>query len=383
MKTKIKDTKLRYLYNAQRVLCVIGASVISFCSIGQSGSAASRSIRSYQFTPHTGFIFAHSEDVQNTRGARPRGIELSMTWQKNDERTWNLCNCFLQHGVMVAYYDFDNAVLGRGLHAAYILEPWYKVNNSNFASLKSAAGFAYLSNPYDPVKNPANQSYSTTLSAYLFVGIGWWHRITDEFWVAPHVQYQHTSNGGLALPNKGINWPTASLTFSYRLKPLPLQTFSRSAWRSGKNIRWDFGIFGIANKEGGKPDGKSDRFLVAGIMLQNVIQIGRINNVSAGIELNYDGKLGSKMQRDEMPGEPLQLGILAGHEFILGRFLFSQRLGIYMYQAGNYFSLFYHRWGLAYRFNTHWAAGINLKAHRQEADYADVRIIYSLTKTGS
>lgn len=137
------------------------------------------------------------------------------------------------------------------------------------------------------------------------------------------------------------------------------------------------------SKEGGKSDGRSDRLLVAGVTLQNVIQIGRINNLSAGIEFNYDGKLGSKMQRDDMRGEPLQLGVLAGHEFILGRFLFSQRLGVYLYQPGNYFSLFYHRWGLAYRFNTHWAAGINLKAHGPEADFADVRIIYSLAKPGS
>jgi hypothetical protein len=326
---------------------------------------------------HTGFVFAHSKDVQNTKGARPKGFELSMTWQKNDKRSWNLCNCFPQHGLMLAYYDFDNAMLGRGLHAAYILEPWYKISKNNFASLKSALGAAYLSNPYDPVDNPSNQSYSTTLSVYLLLGLGWWHRITDQIWIAPHIQYQHTSNGGLRVPNKGINWPTGSLTVSYRLRPMLLQAFSRSAWTSERNIRWDVGLFGIAHREGGKPDGKSERYLVVGIMTQGVKQIGRISNVSAGIEFNYDGKLGAKMQRDQIPGEPLQLGVLAGHEFILGRFLFSQRLGIYLHQAGNYFTRLYHRWGLVYRFNTHWATGINLKVHGPEADYSDVRLIYS------
>ena len=348
--------------------------------MAQSGPTVSKSVRSYQLTLHTGFIFAHSEDVQNTRGARPGGIELSMTWQKNDEQTWNLCNCFPQHGIMVAYYDFDNDVLGRGIHMAYVLEPWYRIDNNNFASLKSAAGVAYLSNPYDPVENPGNQSYSTTFSAYLFLGVGWWHRITDALWVTPHVNYQHTSNGGLGQPNKGINWPTGSLTFSYRIDPVPLRTFSRSAWHGGKKIRWDFGFFGTANREGGKPDGKSDHLPVAGIMSQAVKQVGHINNVSAGIEVNYDGKLRSKMQREGVPGKPLHVGILAGHEFILGRFLFSQRIGIYLYQPGNYFNRFYHRWGLTYRFNDYWAAGINLKAHLHEADYTDIRIIYSLTR---
>lgn len=382
MKVKFKDFKFLQLYPIQQVLCLIGASVISCCAIAQSGSVT-KAIKSYQASLHSGFIFAHSKEVQYTKGSRPRGIELSMTWQKNDERTWSLCNCFPQHGIIVAYYHFDNAVLGKGLQAAYLLEPWYKINNNNYASLKSAAGVAYLSNPYDPVENPSNQSYSTPLSVYLLLGVGWWHRITDEFWVAPHVQYQHTSNGGLNIPNKGINWPTASLTFSYRSKPLPVQTFSRSAWHDEKNIRLDFGVFGISNREGGKPDGKSDRFLVAGVMWQAVKQIGRINNVSAGTEFNYDGKLGSRMQREAISGKPFQFGILVGHEFVLGRFLFSQRLGIYLYQAGNFFDLLYHRWGLLYRFNNRWAAGFNLKAHRHEADYTDMRIVYSLRKAGS
>jgi hypothetical protein len=376
VKIKLKGFKLRDLC-AQRILCVISASLISFSLLAQPDSATTRSIRSYQLSLHTGFIFAHSRDVQNTSGARPKGIELSMTWQRNDERTWNLCNCFPQHGIIMAYYDFDNSVLGKGLHAAYILEPWYKINKNNFVSLKSSAGVAYLSNPYDPLDNPTNQSYSTTLSAYLLLGLGWWHRVTEKLWVAPHIQYQHTSNGGLRVPNKGVNWPTGSLTLSYKPQPIPLQDYSRSGWQGEKNIRWDIGVFGIASRGGGKPGERSDRFLVGGIMLQTVKQVGRINNISAGIEFNYDGKLRSKMQRDRTPDKPLQLGLLAGHEFVLGRFLFSQRLGIYLYQGGNYFDLLYHRWGLAYRLGTHWAAGINLKAHRQAADYTDIRIIYS------
>ena len=37
-----------------------------------------------------GFIFAHSENVQNTSGARPWGVELILSWQSNDAATWDL-----------------------------------------------------------------------------------------------------------------------------------------------------------------------------------------------------------------------------------------------------------------------------------------------------
>lgn len=379
---QVKRNEVNSKIPCRGVPYLVCACIIAFYSSGQTQPLPSpKRIASYQLSAHTGFIFAHSSDVLNTSGARPKGVELSFTWQKNDEATWNLCNCFPQHGFILAYYDFDNQVLGKGLKAAYTLEPWYKINNSNYASLKTAAGLAYLSNPYHYEKNPTNQSYSTTVSAYLLLGVGWWHRLTDQFWIAPHVQYQHVSNGGVKLPNKGINWPTGSVTVSYRPAAVPLQSFSRSTWERKSTIRWDLGFFGSSSREGTNPNGKIDRFLIVGVMSQVVKQVGRINNISGGLEFTFNEKLTPNMQRDNIASEPIQVGFLAGHEFILGRFLFSQRIGVYLYQAGNYFDMIYHRWGLQYRFNTRWSAGFNLKAHRHVADYTDLRIVYSLQRS--
>lgn len=372
------DTKpLNLCMRPQMILLLWAGNFISAWISAQPDSAEVRTNRSYQISLHTGFIFAHSEHVENTRGSRPRGVEFSVVWQKNNERAWNLCNCFPQQGIMVAYYDFDNAALGKGFHASYLLEPWYRINSNNYASLKSAAGIVYLTNPHHAGDNPSNQSYSTALSAYLFLGVGWWRKLSDHFWFAPHIQFQHTSNGGLEVPNKGINWPTASLTLSYRASPSPLKTFSRSPWKKENNTRWDVALFGMATREGGKPDGESDRFPMFGLMIQYARQVGHINNITASAEISHDGKLGSRMKRQGVDGEPVRVGILGGHEFIFGRFLFSQRLGVYLYQAGQYFDLLYHRWGLVYRFNDRWSAGFNLKAHRAEAEYTDVRVVYS------
>ncbi len=73
-----------------------------------------------------GFIFAHSQNVQNTKGSHPTGIEVIFSWQRNDASVWALCNCYPRKGLLLAYYDYDNVILGKSFTAAYFLEPVYQ-----------------------------------------------------------------------------------------------------------------------------------------------------------------------------------------------------------------------------------------------------------------
>src|SRR5688572_19394413 len=110
-----------------------------------------RNILSIGMGAQYGFIFAHSPEVENTKGARPAGLELNLSWQKNDSAIWNLCNCFPRKGIMLAYYDYDNAILGKSYSAAYFLEPVYRLWKNTFFSFKGVAGFSYLTDPFDSI----------------------------------------------------------------------------------------------------------------------------------------------------------------------------------------------------------------------------------------
>jgi hypothetical protein len=331
----------------------------------------------YQAGFHTGFIFAHSVEVQNTAGARPQTYELSMGSWRNDSSTWNACRCTTLQSFSVAYHHYDVAILGNAISASYALEPVFRLTNRSSISLRTVGGLAYLTNPYDPVTNPTNQSYSLGVSAYLALGVGYWWRIDPHWQVGTHLLYQHISNGGLRQPNKGINWPTAGVSLNYSLQPRLARAYNRSATAISKGIRWDATVFGMAKRVGGQADGRGLRYLVAGANFQGARQIGRINNLTGGVELTWDDATGSRLRSDGIDQDPWRLSVQVGHEFVLGRFLFSQRLGVYVYQAGGYFDRVYHRWGLSYRLSDHWMAGVNMKAHRHIADFTDLRVTYS------
>ena len=138
-----------------------------------------------------GFIFAHSEAVQNTKGSHPIGVELILSWKRNDAAVWDLCNCYPRKGLLLTYNDYDNSILGQGFSAAYFLEPTYRLSRNLFFSFKAASGLSYLTNPFDSIKNPTNQSYSTDLSVYLNVGLGLWFQLNPHWWINSSINYQH------------------------------------------------------------------------------------------------------------------------------------------------------------------------------------------------
>jgi hypothetical protein len=324
-----------------------------------------------------GFIFAHSAAVQNTKGARPDGLELIASWQRVDKAAWDLCNCFPRKGLLLSYYDYNTPVLDKGFHAAYFLEPVYKLNNKLFFSFRGATGLSYLTNPYHPQQNPENNSYSTTLNGYLLLGAGLWMPVTRNWWVNVSANYQHQSNGGLRTPNKGINLPSGGFTISYQH-----ETANYNAGRNQRENfsvnpapRWDAGVFAIAKRSLDEA-GNSRRLPVVGFTFQAARQVGRISALTAGIEVWKDYAVKAQLKRDAIDASAVKAGLLGGHEFLLGKFIFSQRLGIYVFDETPYFDRLYHRWGILYRVNKHAGIGFNLQAHRQVADFVDIRLVY-------
>ena len=336
-------------------------------------------VSGFSFGVHYGSVFAHSEAVQNTAGANPRGIELSYTRQRRDKGAVDLCNCYPRQGVVVSYFDFDNEILGHGVMAGWMLEPTYRLGNKLQLGIKGVAGLTWMSNPFDSIKNPGNQSYSTAISAWLVVGASLSYPLGNKWRIQLGGNFEHTSNGGMKQPNKGVNFPTASLQLQYTPNPEPYYRGERNGekfWK-GKPWRKDLGIFGTGKRSVNEA-GLGTRQPIIGIMGVGSKQVGRINALTAGMEAYYDGFTNQRMKNDTLSGKSAgRIGLMGGHEFLLGRFIFSQQLGVYLFKPAPYDLGWFHRWGFSGKISRHFWAGINLKAHLHVADFIDLRGMYS------
>ncbi len=328
---------------------------------------------------HYGSVFAHSEEVQNTAGANPHGVELSFTKQRRDKGVVDLCNCYPRQGIVASYFNFDNEILGEGAMAGWMLEPTYRLGNKFQLGIRGVAGLVWMSNPFDSVKNPTNQSYSTDISAWLVVGASLSYPISEKWRVQLGANFEHTSNGGMKQPNKGVNFPTASLHLQYSPHPVPyyIGTRNNNRYWKGQSWRKDIGIFGTG-KRAVNEAGVGTREPIIGIVASGSKQVGRINALTVGVEGYYDGFNAQRMKTDTVQEvSAFRIGLMGGHEFLLGKFIFSQQLGVYLYKPAPYDKYWFHRWGLLYKVSRHFWAGINLKAHLQVADFIDARLIYS------
>ncbi|MFM9837064.1 MAG: acyloxyacyl hydrolase [Cyclobacteriaceae bacterium] len=328
---------------------------------------------------HYGFIFAHSKNVENTDNSFPRGLTAAFNWQRTDKQVLDRYNCFPRQSLLVAFYDFDNSILGRGINLAYSLEPHFMINKYLSFYPKVSIGAAALSNPADSIKNPTNKSYSLPVSAYLALGVGLRWQFSNQWAININAEYQHVSNGGLREPNLGINWPTAGLGIEYSPKGLALKKYIRTKEdnKSHRALRIDVGVLGIV--KGGNINSMRVYEPIVGMNFTTSKQVNLLHAWTASVEFYQDRFLVESLADEGVKSKGLRSGALIGHEFLLGKFIFSQQLGIYL--VGQYNNdLLYHRWSLQYYFLPRWGAGVSLKAHKQVADFTDVRITYAFSK---
>jgi hypothetical protein len=304
---------------------------------------------------------------------------ISLDWSKLllTQKAWDFCSCFPKVGIDLAYWNWDNPdVLGSGLLAMGYLEPYFRTQKRTNLFFRMGLGGAYLTQPYDAQTNPLNESYSTNLSFALMVGLGVNYQLTDSWNLRLAAKYNHTSNGGVSTPNKGLNFPSLSLGIQKSLTPVSFPNLNKIGKRQppeDKTRIYAAHFSGWSNAA----VGDRDKFYVFGFMGKYSHWVGARSALTAGTELIFDYSRREQIKLDNANANFFQAAALVGHEFWLGRVTFSQELGIYYYNDYRINDDVYQRYGLNYFFNKHLFAGFNLKAHRHVADFFDLRIGFS------
>ncbi len=111
--------------------------------------------------------------------------------------------------------------------------------------------------------------------------------------------------------------------------------------------------------------------------------VGRVSAFYAGAELVSDLLVRENLRQDFLDGTiehnpgHLRASLLAGHELVLGRFLFSQYAGVYFYAPAQPRKPWYQRYALLYRFAPSTWIGVNARAHYHVIDFIDLRLVRS------
>ena len=366
---------MRLFQKIHRVLSVLFCSLATALCAQSSGDSLN-TVKMVGLKLHKGSVLIHSRDLRPIEDSYPTGIELDLAWHKISQKAWESCRCYPKLGVALTYWDYDNkVVLGQGLTGLFYIEPVFNTRGKVNYSIRAGFGLSYQNSPFDSISNPDNLSYSTYWGFPLQLGGSVHFRIQSRWMLNASLMYNHISNGGIRQPNKGINWPSIGVGMSYYLEDFEFEERAITDWRAlgPPEKRWDFTLF-LAYEEP-----RENLFLFSpGIEVKWSRQFARINAYTLGGELMYDNGTGYVLETMGETPESIKAGLAAGHEFLLGKFLFSQQFGVYLSNPNPEHPQVYQRYGLVYRIDKTFSAGVNLKAHGHVANFIDFRVGISL-----
>ena len=324
-----------------------------------------------------GNVVIHTDAVKNITGAQPFGVSVELSKQQISQQDFNKSSAYARHGWRFSYWDFGTPILGSGVVLDYFLQPVYKINNRLQFNIRGSIGAAYLSSPYNTATHTDNQNYSQHITPYMHIGAGLGYRVSKHTSVELATNFNHSSNGNLSQPNKGINWTTTALSVLYNPDDNSLPTYHRV-----KNRYWqhqppsfDVGLF-YTPPQDYYAKWQRKRNYVLGITAQVSKQVGRTNALLFGGEAYYNSITVDANTTFANNKSALLAGLFIGHEFLLNRIIFSQGFGYYITPHPAYNSNGFIRVGLRYKVDKHWQIGFNLKAHADESDFPDLRILY-------
>lgn len=327
---------------------------------------------------HYGFIIPHSKDVINVSHSNPYGFEVSAQWLLHREKYTRNSGVVAKRGFVAHYINFDNPeVLGHCISIAPCIEPMVRPWGRLYGSVQMGLGLSYLSKVYDKETNPTNLFFSSTVSLLAMTNAYLFFKISPHWEASLGFNYNHISNGGMKLPNKGMNFPTYNIGASYNFRPSTItRPLKNDDWKQQQQkyyayllsittlktaiatslfpedrLCWQFGAIAMAGK-----------------------RVGRLSGFSIGTEWVHDGFAREMLEREGSQKSAWKGGLLFGHELLVNRVRFNIHLGAYLYNPSGDIDPVYQRYGLYYRAGRHVMFGSTLKSHRHVADVFDLRL---------
>lgn len=321
---------------------------------------------------HYGFIIPHTKMIKKLARTNPFGFQADMGWQFNTEKAYRYCNCYPMPGISFYYWDFQNeSTLGKAYVISAFSEAYFAGGRTLSVAFRPGLGLAYLSNPYDSVTNTENIAYSTKIGYYVLLNLSINYQLGPKWIASASFNYNHISNGGVKLPNKGLNFPTAGIGIAYSPKPIQYISFNKAGAKEYKQIN----NYLLASFIGFRGIIYNDKtYLVYGIFGKYLYHTGPVSYLSGGLEFTVDRskiEIARKFKSVTSDAQYIS-GALAGYEHKFGSFRAAFDLGIYIRNPNREGDLLYQRYGLKYIFRQFFT-GINLKAHRHYAEYFDIR----------
>ncbi len=343
-------------------------------------------------------IWNHTPRLTIQTGVPRWSQEIALRWQTLGARDWQAWQRYPAWGVAIQHVELGAQAHGRALAILSLLDVRFLQRPRWSLQFRTACGLAWLQHPYHSFRNPGQNALSTHLNIATQFRLGAQARLSPTLQAAVGGVFTHYSNGGVSLPNFGINMPGFFLSVQGNLQPLRPEHF-RPAATSPRTTGDRWGVqaqTGFTLAEYNAYDGP--RYAIWMGSAAAVYALRRTNRLLLGIDYEYNQAvyawgLHSTLFRDEQEARlgASRLAVYVADEFRFGALGIQVHTGFYtgrerlnrqtltpVFNKVNVYRYFTLHAGAGVRA----FAGISLKAHKNIAEYIAVTAGMEIGGTG-
>ena len=331
--------------------------------------------RSLGISFHAGYILPHSDEIKALANKPACGIALQYQIWHGGKEDYELFDCFWNAGFEYRYFNFLNPkILGSAHDFTLYLEPiLYQHSNFIFTS-RLGTGINYLTRIYDPIDNPTNKFFGSPISFPLFIEGSMYYKVSEASLIKISLAYNHISNGGIKQPNKGMNWPSIVLGYTFAKHGIPsFQREERDNLLLKKN-NYRFSMYYFNSLK--VIDSPKKLCYIYGVGLRYYYSLSYKYQLHATTEVYIDSYIKENLLRWGDTRDYKRAGAGFGHAINFGRLSLTQTMAYYYYAPYPAMTSFYHRHDLLFNLYKGISAGVFLKAHKHVADLMGIQMVY-------
>ncbi|MCK5170825.1 MAG: TonB-dependent receptor [Bacteroidales bacterium] len=325
-----------------------------------------------------GFIMPHHKSIEYFVEDHIRTFDLKVTKATYGNKYWNQLFRYPYYGIGFYRSNLGNNDVYGYVNAlySYIKVPIIGASNRANLSWQFAFGASYITNYFDIEDNPQNLAIASHLNMFIDFSLQSTIPLSKQLSLTNGVRFTHVSNGKVKSPNKGLNVISGSVGLLYQLNDKPERIQLELPQIENKNEYTIVYAVGVKTKSRYEPD----YYFASSLILDYNRNYSLKGKWELGTDIFFDGTNRQYSQNtdkaDIINSDLYQLGLHAGHEWVIGHLALVINIGGYIYAPVEVLAPIYSRIGLRYRINDKFITNFTLKSHWAKASFLEWGIGY-------
>ena len=367
--------------------------------LAQEADTIKKSSLSYSVGAEYGMVLPTNVHLKNYDRLDYTGYSGQILKQTSGKKEWEKLYNYPQYGVGFFAYDFlDNKQMGSpfafyGIYNAKIKQ-WGKLKWNHSINF----GISFNSTPFSNEKEYINTSVSTKTNMFISLGTGLYYEIGKHFDLGLNLKFNHLSNGGVKMPNKGLNSFAPQLSLVYypeRVSPNKADTI---LVEGKKYNTLEFSVFGAKKDVFYRGENRDDvplydgfDYSVYGAEAFYMRQYSPKSAYGIGVGVTHDEAYNHSMyvsdsmiyQKKRFANDRLLFSVIPTYRLMMGKLYINIGAGYYVLKKTRPYdkSAFFQRIGLQYQITDRFFASFGINAYEFHiANYLEWKIGYTFSK---